>query len=64
MVICTVLCQTLKREPLSSGFSTDGFLISASTIPQCRVVDATGGQETRVKTKVGKKQGRVNTENG
>ena len=33
----TDLLQASKREPLSSGFSTDGNLISASAVPHCGV---------------------------
>ena len=31
------LLHNIKGKPLSSGFSTDGSLISASTVPYCRV---------------------------
>ena len=39
------LLQALKGEPLSSGFSTDGSLISAPAIPHCRA-EMEGGRET------------------
>ena len=35
MWLCTDLLQALKGEPLSSVFSTDGTLISASSAPHC-----------------------------
>ena len=35
MAIYTDLLHTLQGEPLSSWFSTDGFLISASALPNC-----------------------------
>ena len=35
------LLQALKGEPFSSGFSTDGSLISASAVTHCRTPETT-----------------------
>ena len=43
----TDLLKALKGEPLSSGFSMDGYLIFASAVPHCGGWGGAGGERER-----------------